>query len=182
MQDTRVQKEIEIPEGIKVDVKDKCLTAEGKKGTVSREWNNPKINVNVEEGKIVVYSDKPTNREKKAVFTLTAHIKNMLKGVTEGHLYSLKICSGHFPMNVSISNNQISVKNFLGEKIPRVYNIKEGAEVKIDGETVTVESCSKEIAGDTAASIERLTKITNRDRRIFQDGIYITVKDGKEIK
>lgn len=178
----KIEKSIEFPEGITATIEGRRISIQGEKGKVDRLWKNPKINATIENNKIILLAKKATNREKKDLFTLVAHIKNIITGVTEGHTYKLKICSGHFPMNVSISNNTISVKNFLGEKIPRVYAIKEGADVKIDGDIITIESCNKEIAGDVAACIERLTRITNRDRRIFQDGIYIIIKDGKELK
>jgi len=55
-----------------------------------------------------------------------------------------------------------------------------GAEVKIEEQIIIVESPDLELAGQTAASIEKLCKITNRDRRIFQDGIYIYEKPGKK--
>ena len=106
----------------------------------------------------------------------------MIKGVAEGHVYRLKICSGHFPMNVSVSGNEFSVANFLGEKTPRKLSVKEGASVKVEGQEVVVESMNKELAGQTAADIELLTKVKGRDRRIFQDGIFIINKDGKELE
>ena len=108
--------------------------------------------------------------------------KKILKGVVEGHVYQLKICSSHFPMSAAVNNGEFSVKNFLGEKVPRTIKIKENVDVKVEGDIITVESPDKELAGQTAASIEQLCKITNRDRRIFQDGIYIISKAGKEIK
>ena len=53
--------------------------------------------------------------------------------------------------------------------------------VKVEAKDVIVESVDKELAGETAASIEELTKRPGFDKRIFQDGIYIYYKDGKGI-
>ena len=114
--------------------------------------------------------------------TIKAHVKNMIKGVTEGHRYILKICSGHFPMSVSVSNNEIQIKNFLGEKIPRIVKLRDDVKVKVEGDKIIIESLNKESAGQTAADIETICKIRDKDIRIFQDGIWIIEKDGKGIK
>ena len=106
----------------------------------------------------------------------------MLSGVKDGHKYVLKICAGHFPMNISMSGNQLIVKNFLGEKFPRVLQIKQGVTVKVEGDKVNVDSPDKELAGTTASDIEGLTRRPGFDTRIFQDGIYMIIKDGKELK
>jgi large subunit ribosomal protein L6 len=111
--------------------------------------------------------------------TFTSHIKNMIKGVTELYVYKLKVCSGHFPITVQATKDDFIVKNFLGETIPRKMKLVKGVSVKVEGEIVTVESTDKEIAGRTASDIEQLVRITNRDRRIFQDGIWMTEKAGK---
>ena len=54
--------------------------------------------------------------------------------------------------------------------------------MKVEGDNVSVESPDKELAGTTASDIEQLTRRPNFDTRIFQDGIFITSKAGKEIK
>ena len=77
---------------------------------------------------------------------------------------------------------KLIIKNFLGEKFPRILKLKEGVDVKIEGDKINVQSSSKELAGTTASDIEKITRRPNFDTRIFQDGIYITNKDGKEIK
>ena len=105
----------------------------------------------------------------------------MIKGVQQPYTYRLKICSGHFPMNVSISGDQFIVKNFLGEKSPRTLKLKKGATVKVEGDQILVESCSKELAGQQASDIELLTAKRNRDLRVFQDGIYMIEKAGEKV-
>ena len=82
-------------------------------------------------------------------------------------------------MNVTLSGNQFSVKNFLGEKIPRKAVIPAGVKAEVKGDIVELTGVDKEKVGQAAANIEQSTRITNRDRRIFQDGCYIILKPGE---
>ena len=182
MNEKNISEELAVPEGVEVKIEKGLVTVKGKKGECSKNLIDPKVNIELKDGKVMFTAKKATRREKIKIGSYYSHVKNMIKGSSEGHVYKLKVCSGHFPMNVSISGKEFVVKNFLGEKKPRTLTIKEGADVKVEESDVTVESCSKELAGQTAANIEKLTKITNRDLRIFQDGIYITEKDGKAIR
>ncbi|RLE47627.1 50S ribosomal protein L6, partial [Candidatus Woesearchaeota archaeon] len=146
---------------------------------VKREFNHPKIKLNIKDGSVVLGVVKATKREKKMLKTYVAHVGNLFKGVVNAFHYRLKICSSHFPMNVSVNNNKLTIKNFLGEKSPRVLDIKAGVDVKVNGDVIDVSSCDKELAGNVASDIELLTKKTGKDVRIFQDGIYIIDKGGK---
>ncbi len=173
---------LEIAEGLEVKYENSILMIKGKLGEVSRKIMDPRIKLTVDAGKIDFVAEKATKREKKKIKTFIAHIKNIFRGVSEGHNYQLKICASHFPMNVALSGDKLTVKNFLGEKVPRVLKIRESVKVAVDGQIITVDSINKELAGQTAADIESLCRLCGFDRRIFQDGIYITNKDGKDIK
>ena len=174
-------REIELSEGVSAQLDGSLLKLKGAKGEVERAFVHPKITIKLEGNKIILQAPKGTKREKKIISSFYSHINNMVDGVQEHHEYKLKICSGHFPMNVSVSGNELTIKNFLGETVPRKAKIIDGANVKVNGTEIVVTSSDKEVAGQTAARIESLCRITDRDRRIFQDGVYIIHKSGKDI-
>jgi len=174
-------KELVLGEGITADLVDGFLKIKGPKGETTRQFVHPRIGLSIENKKIILKATKATKREKTLLGSMESHIKNMIWGVEEPHVYKLKICSGHFPMNVSVSGQELVIKNFLGESVPRTVTILPGAEVKVSGDEIIVSSPDKEVAGQTAARIESLCRITNRDRRIFQDGCYLVEKAGKKV-
>lgn len=171
-----------IPEKVDVKIDNGLVSVKGSKGEVHRRFIFKKISMTLEGKNIVFKSLKPTKREKAAIFTTEAHLKNMFKGAAEGSTYKLKICSGHFPMKVALKGQVLEVKNFMGETVPRTLVIKPGVNVEVKEPEITVTSPDKELAAQTAASIEQICRRSAFDRRIFQDGIYITVKDGVEQK
>jgi len=175
------ENEIEVPEGCTVSIEDRVIIVKGPKGEVKRNVKNKLLKNEIKDNKVLFYAEKASKNYKKIIATFTAHLKNLIKGVTQGHIYKLKICAGHFPMTVSVKGDIFEIKNFIGEAKPRKLKIKQGAAVKVDNKDITVEGINKEIVSQVAADIEKLTKRSNFDRRIFQDGIYITEKDGKKI-
>lgn len=178
---TDLKNEIELPNGINVTIVDSMVTVKGPKGEISRKFIHPKVSVKLSENQIILESLKATKREKKLLSTFTAHLKNMFKGVQEPHVYKMKVCSGHFPMNVTINDKEVVIKNFFGENTPRKAAIVAGVSVKNSGDEITIVSSDIEAAGQMAGRIEQLCRVTNRDIRIFQDGCYITNKAGKDL-
>ncbi len=168
-------------EGVSATIADNIITVKGAKGEVVKSFLHPRIDVSISADGVTFAVQKYSKSEKKIVNTFIAHLKNMFRGSMEGHTYKLKICSGHFPMNVSIKGKEMEVKNFIGEAVPRKLSFRDDVEVKMDGDVITVTGLNKELTGQTAASIEKLTRRNGFDRRIFQDGIYIIEKDGKTV-
>ncbi len=180
--DAWVREEVEIPEGVEVTVEGNLVRVKGPKGELERELKYPGVKIFEEDGKVVVFKEFPRRRDIAIARTFKAHIANMIRGVTEGFQYKLKVLYSHFPMTVKVQGDEVLIENFLGEKNPRRAKILQGVTVKVMGQEIIVESIDKEKAGQTAANIEQATKINKRDRRVFQDGIYIVEKAGKPIK
>jgi large subunit ribosomal protein L6 len=85
----------------------------------------------------------------------------------------------HFPMQVDVEGDEVVIDNFLGERAPRRTEIRGDTEVDIDGEDLVLRGPDKEAVGQTAADIEQLTRVKDKDTRVFQDGVYITQKPSK---
>lgn len=170
---------VEIPEGVTVTVSEDSMTAKGPEGEVVKQINFGRLEVKVEGTNFTIGYPKATKTEKKMMHTIVAHLKNMIQGVQEKFVYELKICYGHFPFTVEKNGNKAIIKNFLGEKINREVALLEGCDVDIGKEIITIKSADKELAGQTSANFEAATKIKGRDKRIFQDGVYIINKAGK---
>jgi large subunit ribosomal protein L6 len=168
-----------IPEGVSVSIERYTATVKGEKGELSRRFPSKQITMAVKDNELVFTAKNATLREKKLLNTFRAHANNMFRGVMEGHTYKLKVCSGHFPMNVSVKDGQFEVKNFIGESVPRTMPIKEGVDVKLEGDQIIVTGIDKELVAQVAGRIENLTRRPGFDSRIFQDGIYLIEKDGK---
>ncbi len=177
----KLETKIELPSGVSASINTNEIIIKGGKGEVSRKWFNKNVKAEINGNQLVIYALNATKKEKASIYTLEAHLLNIIKGVTEGITYKLRICSSHFPMNVAVSAKDVSVKNFLGEKIPRVAKIIEGVTVKMEGTELVVNGIDKEKVAQTAANIEQICRITDKDRRKFMDGIFIISKDGKAI-
>ncbi len=176
-----LKKTIEIPEGVEVSVEGTRVTIKGKEGELKKQYRIGKSIIEKKENEIILHCKGASKTEKKLMNSVTAHIRNMIKGVQEKFEYELKICSSHFPMNVEIKGADVWIKNFLGEKNPRSSKIIPGCEVENKGDKIIVRACDIEKAGQTSANFEKATTIPKKDKRIFQDGIYITKKPRGEI-
>ena len=176
-----ITEKVPIPAGVTVHMDGPSIRVKGPKGELARVVATKRVTIAVEDGLVVLRSKGPSRNDKRTLQTARAHIKNLVRGVSEGHVYRLKICSGHFPMSVTLKGTRFEVKNFIGEAVPRVLTTMEGVSVKIDGQEIVVESASKERAGNQAGAIELLTRRPGFDPRVFQDGIYIIEKDGKKV-
>ena len=175
-----MEKIAKIPEGVNVEVKGLHIAVKGKNGELSRDFDDPRYNgllkIEKKDSSVHVYSMKDNRTTNAVVGTIAAHVRNMIRGASSGFKYEMKIMYTHFPITISVSGNDVSIKNFFGEKGARSAKVIGATKVVVDKEIITLTGASIEDVGQTAANIEQACKLTGRDRRIFQDGAFITKK------
>jgi len=172
---------LDIPDGISCSITGKKLICKKGDLEVSRAMDIQNIILETRDSKLFLSCKKGSKKEFKVIKTFIAHARNMFRGLNKKFVYKLEACNLHFPMTLKVEKDVLLVNNFLGEKTPRSAKIAQGVEVNLSGTKITLTSSNKESAGQTATNIEKATKIKNRDRRVFQDGIFITSRPGREI-
>jgi large subunit ribosomal protein L6 len=135
--------------------------------------------VSIEDGTVVIESDAEDAKTMSTLGTFESHVRNMFHGVVEGWEYELEVFYSHFPMQVNVEGDEVVIENFLGERAPRRTEIHGDTEVQVSEEEITVSGPDIEAVGQTAADIEQLTRVTDKDIRVFQDGVYITAKPSR---
>lgn len=164
---------ITIPSDVQIKNDGGIIEISGKLGKISRNFAHLNLKFKINENTLLIESQKKTKKGKCALKTAKAHIENMIHGVQHGWEKKLKIVYQHFPIQLRQQGDKIIISNFLGERAPRIAKIRKGTTVEIKGQDIVVKGINKEDVGLTAANLERQTKVRNKDRRVFQDGIYI---------
>jgi large subunit ribosomal protein L6 len=164
---------IEIPENINLTLDGNKVTVTGPNGKVFRDFRHSQLSMSYQNNELRIWAENPRKKQASLVNTIASHIKNMIKGITEGYTYRLKIVFIHFPMTVNIRGNEVIINNFVGERKARVAKIIGNVQVKVEGDDVVVTGNDIEKVAQTAANIQQSTKIKNKDLRKFLDGIYV---------
>lgn len=180
----QVREEMEIPEGVQIRLGDRQVEVKGPRGVLRKNLCYPGVELGLsKDGRNIWFSvDFPSRRQLAMVGTIKAHLRNMVQGVTKGYQATLKIVYAHFPMSVKVEGDRVRIENFYGEKKPRYAKIVgDDTKVEVSGDTIVVEGVDKEHVGQTAANLEKATRVKDRCPRRFQDGIYLVKKaDVKE--
>jgi large subunit ribosomal protein L6 len=175
-----MQRTIQIPKGVQVEVDKFMFKVGGPKGSLEKDFYSPlfakDITVAKADGKITISSENTERKVKAMLGTMESIVKNMIEGVQEGYSAKLKVVYMHFPFTIKISGREVVINNFLGAKSPRKARIMGDCKVELQGDEVIVTGISKEDVGLTVGQLERATWIKKRDRRVFQDGLFVTKK------
>ncbi len=173
-----VERIVPIPEGVSVSLRGKAIEVSGPLGKLTKDLSHMPVDIALKDSSVVISAKWPKKKDLGMVGTAAGHVKNMIKGVTKGFTYKLKIVYAHFPMSVKFSkpDGKVLIENFCGEKTPRVAKVVGGVDVIVSGDDVIVKGINLEDVSQTAANIEAATKIKDKDLRVFLDGIYLYEK------
>ena len=164
---------MEIPAGVTVATSKNKVTVSKGAETLEHYIDSKVVKVTIEAGTVEFAPiGKEGRKVKSAVCTAEAHVRNMIKGFATPYSKKLSLVYAHFPVSVEVKGQEVFIKNFLGEKLARKAKIAGKTKVKVAGQDITVEGPSKDDVGQTANNIAKATRITNKDIRVFQDGIY----------
>ena len=171
---------IDLPEGVGDRTNGNTVTLAKDGKSLSREFRHQSVESRQADSASEVFCNLPRRADKAIAGTWAAHLRNMVRGVDEGFEYRLKAVFSHFPMSLKVEGQNVTISNWFGEKVPRVAKLPwtpAEVEVRVENKTdVIVKGADREKVGQSAANIERACKIKKRDRRVFQDGIYIVSK------
>jgi len=172
---------INIPEGVTVDVKAREVTVKGPKGELKRSFKHLNLALELVDGGKKVRCDLwfGIRKQLACIRTVCSHIENMITGVTVGYKYKMRFVYAHFPINVTLEDNTVEIRNFLGEKRVRKVKLLPGvsylksADVKDQIEISGIDIVNVSL---TCAQLQQSTTVKRKDIRKFLDGIYVSEK------
>jgi len=105
----------------------------------------------------------------------------MIIGVSKGFRYLMKIVYSHFPISIKHiqSNNSLEITNLFGLKRIDSFFIPSCVQVctkNLNKKEIILLSKDIEVLGILSSLIQNKCSISNKDCRIFIDGIYLASK------
>ena len=148
------KKAIEIPAEVTFEEKEGVFEFRGAKGVFSLK-KLPYVQAILEEGKFIRVSALETSRQARAnTGTMTALLKNALRGVHEGFSKSLDIEGVGF--RAALEGDGITLS--LGFSHPVHFTLPKGVEARIEKNSITVSGIDNGLVSQVAAQIRSLKK------------------------
>ncbi|KEP55383.1 60S ribosomal protein l9 [Rhizoctonia solani 123E] len=185
MRDVLTTEELTIPEGVTVDIKSRQIKVEGPRGKLVKNVRHVNMDIQIvkssKDNTVTLAVWQGGRKHVACLRTIKSLIENMITGVTKGFRYKMRAVYAHFPINCIIQEGgrKVEIRNFLGEKLVRHVNMLDGvtiAESKAQKDELILEGNDIQNVSQSAASIQGICRVRNKDIRKFLDGIYVSQK------
>lgn len=170
------KKQIIIPAGTEISVKDGALTVKGKSGTITRPIH-PSVAIAVEGNEVKVTPADRTRLGRALWGTYAAHVRNMIAGSAAPFEKKLQIEG----IGYKVALNGAALDFALGFSHPVKVQLPEGVSAKVEKNIITLSGVDKDAVGQFAASIRSLRKPEPyKGKGIRYVGEVIRMKQGKK--
>ena len=142
-----------IPEGVTVEKNSHEFMVNGPKGSLKMVIQ-PVIEIEIKEKQIII-SAKDNQRATRALFGTTRNlIANMIKGVTEGFIKTLKIVGTGYRVKLESENGRDKLILSLGFSHTIDIKAVEGTNFEVEGnDLIKIKGMDKAVVGQLAAKI-----------------------------
>ncbi|KAJ5610782.1 hypothetical protein N7510_007501 [Penicillium lagena] len=169
---------------MKLHIRSRVVTVEGPRGKLVKDLSHLAVTFGRPEKNVISIELHHGIRKGVATLrTVRTIINNLIIGVTRGFLYKMRYVYAHFPINVNIEKNpetgvaEIEIRNFLGEKYVRRVTAQPGVEIITSPnvkDELQLSGNSLEGVSQSAADIQQICRVRNKDIRKFLDGLYVS--------
>ncbi|MCM8770948.1 MAG: 50S ribosomal protein L6 [Candidatus Omnitrophica bacterium] len=170
------RKPIDIPDKVKVEIRDAVIFVEGPKGKLTRSIP-PQISVEIKEGKIFVKRASDLKQDRSLHGLMRSLIFNMIRGVTEGYTKELEIVGVGFRAQMQAKTLNMQ----LGFTHPVNFPVPEGIQITTPKPTqIIISGIDKELVGQVASRIRDIyPPEPYKGKGIRYVGEYVRKKIGK---
>lgn len=172
------KKEIQIPSGVSVEIKDAVAYVKGPKGNLEVKVPTH-ISVDINAGQISVTRDNELRKSRENHGTFRSLLNNAVIGVSEGFQKTLEIVGKGYRASISGADLVLHI----GYAHDVVITPEEGVKISLKEKTtniIVVEGISKQAVGQTAARIRDVRKPEPYlGKGIKYSGEHIRRKEGK---
>ncbi len=145
---------ITIPAGVTIDLKPDLITVKGPKGELKRALPAT-VHVKIKDNTVSVdVTNKDEKKERSLWGTFSAHIQNMVNGVTTGFKKQLEVNGVGYKVAMQGKDIRLDV----GFSHPVIFKVPERMTVSVEKNVITLESFDVELLGKTAAEIRQIRK------------------------
>lgn len=169
---------VEIPKGVKAEIKEAVLHAEGPKGKLSVKLHSRML-FEIKDNKVFVKRQSDSKLDRSLHGVTRTLVFNTIKGVSEGFSKELEIQGVGFKAQ---TQGKSLILN-LGFTHPIDHHIPEGIVIETPKPTqVVVKGADKQLVGEVAAQIRRYFKPEPyKGKGIRYVGEYVRRKVGKTV-
>jgi len=148
------KQKIQIPAGVNVEINNGLIKVKGPKGEVVRYF--PKeVSISLANNEVSVdVINKEDKKERSLWGTYSAHVQNMVDGVTKGFVKDLEINGVGY--RVAMQGKDLKLEVGFSHSV--IYKIPSGITASVDKNLIKIEGFDKELVGQVAAQIRSIKK------------------------